>query len=263
MTTKPLVTAVLMSYKRQPNMPAIIESYRAQSVPVEVWLINNNGLEDFGADKLIAIPWNAGEMARYIFCARPDTDYVCFQDDDFQITGADYVECGIEAVERRPDYLVGASGRNVNWEADFPTAGHYAPEAHVGQGAAILKGHFQIFRKSYASRVHIPGHWAASDIYWSLDGSRGAPAHYVDPVLSKRLKRLDTHGTGLEFRPEHWKERSGVVKDYLSDYLPYWWNAGNREGAYKLYPEDYNARKTNPETVSYAVPPNSECPCNR
>jgi len=50
---------------------------------------------------------------------------------------------------------------------------------------------------------------------------------------------LAQHGQGLEFRPEHWSERSAIVKSYTERLKPYWWNAGAKEGAYQLYPEDY------------------------
>jgi hypothetical protein len=63
---KPKVTAVLLSWKRKENMPLIIDALRKQTTPVEVWVINNDGSEDFGADRLISIPWNAGEWARYV-----------------------------------------------------------------------------------------------------------------------------------------------------------------------------------------------------
>jgi hypothetical protein len=232
------ITAILMSYKRKPNMPKIVESYRRQNVDVEVWMINNNGNEDFGADKLISIPWNAGEMARYLFCARPDTDYVCFQDDDFLIKPDNYLETAIELVEQRPQYSVGASGRNINWE-NQEIVGYYAPEAKRDRGAAILKGHFQAFRRDLATQVHIMGHFSASDIWWGLDISQGAPAHLVSGKLAAGLTKLDQHDTGLEFRPDHWSERSAVVESWMrkNSVKPYWWNDGRRD--YGLYPEDY------------------------
>lgn len=235
-----MITAILMSYKRKPNMEKIVETYRSQSVPVEIWMINNNGLEDFGADKLIAVPWNAGEMARYIWCARPETDWVCFQDDDFIIQDNRFVEDAIGLVEERPGYLVGVAGMNINWE----TQNMYAPEAKKDRGAAILKGHFQCFRRDYATKVRIMGHWAASDIWWSMDVSRGAPAHLVSADLCKRMGQMDRHGVGLEFRPEHYPERSGAVREIVKkDRIKrYWWNNGDRDGAYRLYPEDYDAR---------------------
>lgn len=242
------VTAILLSYKRKPNMERIVAAYRNQTVKVDVWLINNDGFESFGADRLIAIPWNAGEMARYVFCARPETEFVCFQDDDFLIGDDRFIEDALWVLEGRINFLVGTAGRNINWEGDIPVAGHYGPEAKKGKGAAILKGHFQIFHKSYAGRVRIPGHKNASDIYWSMDVSYGAPAHLVSAELAGRLKRLDQHGVGLEYRNNHWSERSDVVRAIIDELriAPYWWNDGRREGAYGLYPEEYGFEDETP-----------------
>ena len=230
----PLVTAILLSYKRKPNMPLIVESIRGQTVPTEIWVINNDGCDDFGADKSIHIPWNAGEMARYIWAMRPGTDYVTFQDDDWLIQDERFYEDGIELVEKRPDYLVGTAGRNIAFEGDA-----YRHEAKKDSGAAILKGHFQIFRRTIARRAHICGHWAASDIYWALDLSQGAPAHYVSGNLSRRLRLVERHGVGLEFRPEHYTERAGVVREWIAhtNVKPYWWSGGEKK--YGLYPEEF------------------------
>lgn len=206
------VTAVLLSWKRKPNMPLIIDALRAQTVPVEVWLINNDGAEDFGADRLISIPWNAGEWARYPVAGRVETEYCLFQDDDFMLNDDTYVEDAINLLEKKcPQHILGIAGMGIQ-----PEPPHYGP--YIGTGYAnILKGHFQIFRSETARKARIPRHPSASDIYWALDIGKGERAHYVSARLRGRTKTLERYNVGYEFRPEHWDERNAVCADWLRE----------------------------------------------
>lgn len=210
--TNPLVTAVLLSWKRKPNMPKIIEALRQQTVPIDVWVINNGGLEDFGADRLISIPWNAGEWARYPVAGRIETEYGLFQDDDFIVCDETFVEDAIALCEEKcPEHVLGIAGMGLQ-----PFHPHYGP--YVGEGyAAILKGHFQLFRAEIARRARIPRHPSASDIYWSLDLGHGGSAHYVSSELRGRTEQLERYGVGYEFRPDHWQERNEVCAAWLNE----------------------------------------------
>lgn len=206
------VTAVLLSYKRKPNMPLIIEAIRRQTVPAEIWVINNDGTEDFGADRPIAIPWNAGEWARYVFAARVETEYCMFQDDDFMLSDKYFLEDAIATHRANcPEFLLGVSGRQLQ-----QTPPHYSPDVTSGY-AAILKGHFQLFRPEVARSARIPQHPSASDIFWSLDIGRGDSVHYVSHSLKVRLDELNRHGVGYEFRPEHYQEREAVCAAWLKE----------------------------------------------
>jgi len=208
------VTAILLSYQRQLNMSAIVQSLRNQTIPVEVWLINNHDVQTFGADKPIIIPWNAGEWARYVFAGRPETEFVMFQDDDFMVGDDHYLEDAIQIHgDKCPSHLLGVAGRGLQ-----PDAPHYAPDIVSQDGyASILKGHFQLFRPEVARRVRMPRHPSASDIYWSLDIGNGEPMHWVSKELSARLMPMDRHGVGYEFRPTHYHEREQVCSDWMAE----------------------------------------------
>lgn len=208
------VTAVLLSWKRRSNMPKIIEALRAQTVDVEVWLINNFDFADFGADRLIAFPWNAGEWARYPIAARIETPYGMFQDDDFMLGDERYLEDALRLHNQHAaHHMIGVAGRGLQ---KYPP--HYAPDiVHRDGYAAILKGHFQLFRREVVRRARLPQHPSASDIYWSLDIGDGEPVHWVSKELSDRLETLDRHGVGYEFRPDHYTERERVCAAWLEE----------------------------------------------
>lgn len=206
------VTAVLLSWRRKPNLPVIIRRLREQTAPpAQIWLINNDGFDDFGADRVIAVPWNLGECARYMVAARIETEYGMFQDDDFIMADCEFLA---DAVALYEDLglagILGVSGRGL--QAEPP---HYRPEVRDGR-CHIVKGHFQLWQRAMAERVRLPWHPSASDILWSLDMGQGRAVHYVCSEFKRRLQELPRHGVGYEYRPEHWRERDEVCKAWLA-----------------------------------------------
>lgn len=199
-------------------MPEIIERLRSQTAPPkEIWLINNDGFDDFGADKLIAADFNLGERARYMVLRAVDTDYVAFQDDDFIMTDDDFLMDAIRiSNDRAPLALTGVSGMRLS-----PIPPHYSVGAPNDDWCNMLKGHFQIMRKSALANVRIPWHPWRSDIQFSLDISRGQPIHWVSGNLKKRFKLMNQWGEGLEYRPEHWDEAEEVVAAYIQENGPW------------------------------------------
>jgi hypothetical protein len=213
-----------MSWKRKANMPLIIEALRSQTVPVDIWLINNGGSEDFGAGKLIQFsqqkgegyrePWSPGEWARYVIAGAVQTEYCMFQDDDYKLGDKHYLEDAIELHSMRcPDHILGVAGRGI--QDEYP---YYWPDITDQNGrAAIVKGHFQLFKTGIVRRARIPNRPTASDILWSLDTANGEARHYVSQKLSSRLDPLPNYGVGYEFRPGHMAERNQVCKEWLAE----------------------------------------------
>ena len=209
-----MITAVLLSWKRKANMPFIIEALRNQTVPVEIWLINNNGLEDFGADRTAFFSPSPGEWARYAIAGRVETEYCMFQDDDFMLGDRFYIEdaLGMHA-DKCPDNILGVAGRGLQ-----PTKPHYWPDIVDQNGYAhILKGHFQLFKTNIIRRIRMPYYPSSSDIFWSLEAGNGKAVHYVSQELSRRLDTLDRYGVGYEFRPGHIAEREAVCAEWLQE----------------------------------------------
>lgn len=209
-----MLTAILLSWKRKQNLPQIIEALRAQTVEVEIWLINNDGFDDWAVDRSIFIPWNAGEWARYVFAARAETEFCIFQDDDFLMTDEYFIEDALQLhSEKCPDHILGVAGRGIQY-----THPHYWPD-YVRQDAyvQIVKGHFQLFRTDMTRRIKLPNHPSASDIYWSLDAADGEALHYISKNLSYRMRELERFGVGYEFRKEHYQERAQAVVDWIKE----------------------------------------------
>lgn len=211
------ITAILMSYKRKPNMPKIIKQLRAQShPPKEIWMVNNDGYDSFGADKVIAIPWNAGEMARYLWTRRAETPWVMFQDDDWIMRDVRFLEDALFIAKTKAlRACTGTAGRTIS-----PTPKHYdgRREALPDSYTNFLKGHFQLFHQDSLTDLHVGHHPNASDIWFSLDISHGRKVHWVSANLRSRFQLMDQHGQGLEHRKGHWAEREKACADYVREY---------------------------------------------
>lgn len=209
-----MITAILLSYKRQQNIPKIIESLRSQTVPVEIWLINNLDCKSFGEDRSIHIPWNAGEWARYVFAPRAETEYVMFQDDDWLITDSNFVESAIDIYKKSQSHIVGVGGRRISRN---PV--HYKDKPSIKSDSEVdfLWGHFQLFKSDRARGIVIPSHPYASDIHWSLEMC-GAASLWVSSCLRERLVQLDEHGVGLSHRENHMEEREQACADYYAQF---------------------------------------------
>ncbi len=208
-----MITAVLMSWKRKPNMPLIIEALLGQSVPVDIWLINNNGTEDFGVKRTTFFSPSPGEWARYVIAGRVETAYTMFQDDDFMLGDPHFLEDALELHALNcPDNILGVAGRGLQ-----QTSPHYLPDIVNRDGnVSIVKGHFQLFKSAIVRRARIPRR-PVSDIVWSLDLGGGEPVHYVSKELSSRLVTLPHYGVGYEFRPGHMAEREADCARWLEE----------------------------------------------
>jgi hypothetical protein len=207
------VTAILLSYKRPLNMPAIIDSLRGQSEEVEIWVINNSDCGYFREDRSIHIPWNAGEWARYVFAPIVDTEYVLFQDDDWLITDDEFVEMAIEIhTAMAPDGIVGIGGRAI--ERDQP---HYIGRDPITSNGytPFLWGHVQLFKRDRSREIVIPHHPYASDIHWSLQMGGN---HWVSSYLRNRVVQMDEHGVGLSHRDCHMEEREAACAAYFAQF---------------------------------------------
>jgi len=212
---KPRVTAILLNYERRENIPLIVRSLHRQSEAVDVWLVNNSTMEDFGADRCVFIPWNAGVSIRVLMAVYIKTPWVMFLDDDLMPGDTEFVKAALGLAVKRPDTILGAYGRHLS-----QTPPHYHSDAD-GK-AEIVKGRFMFFRRGLLDRVRMPcvppdlDVRFCEDIHLSLEAGRAEPVHWVDAGLRARLVELPDAG-GLCRRPGHMAERERFCEWWLKE----------------------------------------------
>lgn len=125
------VTAVLITWKRQKNIPQIIESLLKYDFINEIILYDNSKQE------------NIINYARYVGAQKAQNNWIYVQDDDHIVRNIDEI---YEEFSRHPNVLTHAG--NVSYENDIPNNIHNQKQmALVGWGAMFDKRWINILEK--------------------------------------------------------------------------------------------------------------------
>ena len=208
------VTCVLLNYKRPDNIPVIIEALRAQTLPVDILLINNSGHQTFGVKRAVSIPWNAGTWIRIPFSAQAETPYVMWLDDDLVPTHPQFVESMRWVTECRKDAIVGAWGKRL-----ITGDNCYSDAPDVDGWVEVVKGRCLMFHRNLLQRVTLsnairPYPYRHDDIYLSLEIGRGEQTNWSHPPLREHLQELPASYAESQ-RPDHWEGRDQCVRWHL------------------------------------------------
>jgi GT2 family glycosyltransferase len=214
----PDVTAVLVNYRRQANMPRLVAALKAQSIPVDVIVVNNGAAAFKTVAMEVEYTWNAGPFARFLAAVYADTPWVAFFDDDICPADGDFLRDALRIADSRPEAVTGAYGRRLEWKPP-----HYREDA-TGE-VELVKGRFMLFRRDVLERVRLTRAWFepyrlhCDDLYLCMEIGRGQPVHWADAGLAARLEDLPAGDVGLEKQPDHYKLREEFCARYLKEVL--------------------------------------------
>jgi hypothetical protein len=150
-----VITALLLNWKRPYNLIRIITGLRQQSIPVTIFVWNNNiqDITKFDADMQINSGRNLMCSPRWLMGAFADTKYVFSLDDDLMITRPDLLERSINFIENCKYEALGYTGVQLNSNLDYWRSKHIAPHPMKDQEVDIIKGRFIITTKENVGRV--------------------------------------------------------------------------------------------------------------
>lgn len=140
-----MITAIVLHYNRQQNIPKVMAGIRSQTVPCKIVVWDNSGNYPVGSgeDVVLKAEKNTFCLARYELIKSIKTKYIFNTDDDLALNRPDIFEKFIEFSERHPKAVIGWNGRKfhpkINWEKaySFPNTGHgggwvdYNPEENI------------------------------------------------------------------------------------------------------------------------------------
>lgn len=214
-------TAILVNYKRQPNVRQIIPVLRKQSAELYIVLVNNGDpypLIGDGAspDAIFTMGYNIGPFARFL-AAYAYEGWLYFQDDDLVPTDDKFVEDLITVAMERPGVQTSPYGRHITL-----TPPHYAKHSELRKSGMtnFVKTICMTMHREALGKVRFPVNakhlWRNDDLHVSLEISRGEPVHYVDKSFAKRLKQLPQYGVGLYQQKQHYPERDAFCAWWLT-----------------------------------------------
>ena len=109
-----MVTVLLMNYKREENLPKIIDALKSQTIDCKIFLWNNaeKPYQDDRLDLIINSSQNLKCWARWSMVAYTDSPYIMTHDDDLRLTSSNALQTLIEQFERNyiPGRAIGFNG---------------------------------------------------------------------------------------------------------------------------------------------------------
>lgn len=225
------VSAIILNYKRAPNIPIIINSLlNADITPDEIVIIDNNPKSTLRVKRatLIKCSRNFGCIIRHALGLALDYTHCLFVDDDLN-PGPQTLSNFIHWGERLPEAILGHYGVSYNPDSNKPYGdGSRTSSKKIGPKPCkvdIVLGRihfckinklaqaFTIFNKVPNYPPHGSG---VDDILLSMANRISGCDNYIIPTNNKSLTyNLPDFGTGLYKRAGHFKLRNQATRMLL------------------------------------------------
>ncbi len=148
-------TALLLNWKRPENLKRVIQSIRSQSVPVEIFLWNNN-INDttiYDVDLQINSSKNLMCWPRWFLANYTDSEYIFSLDDDLALADTTVISDCIAYV-RDHNASIGYSGVVLDASHNYWKSKHlHHPKYFSDTEVDIIKGRFMFHHISYLDSV--------------------------------------------------------------------------------------------------------------
>jgi len=216
------VTALLLNWKRSNNLKIIIECIRSQSIPVEIFLWNNN-VEDvnrYDVDMQINSEKNLMCLPRWFMGMYASSEYIFSLDDDLVFRDTKVVEDCVDFIGYN-DMAIGKTGVILNEEKNYWNSKHILnPDPNNDISVDIIKGRFFMCPKKNISKillndltnVNILNPRIEDDIILSskFDNKQ------IPSFLYKRFEELPENGASLYRSVDHRESRIQTTNKYFN-----------------------------------------------
>jgi GT2 family glycosyltransferase len=150
-----VITALLLNYKRRDNLIKIISGLRQQTIPVEIFVWNNNPIDStrFDADMQINSERNLMCSPRWLMAAFATTKYVFSLDDDLFIREPKLLENSIALLEESNIEALGYTGVKLREDLNYWRSKHISSNPKMDATVDIIKGRFILTTKMCVGKV--------------------------------------------------------------------------------------------------------------
>jgi GT2 family glycosyltransferase len=149
-----MVTVILLNWKRSENLKEIIKSLRSQSIPVEIFLWNNNKEDTFQYDVDLQINSSKNLVCwpRWFLSTYASNEHIAVMDDDIIMSDDNVLKDCLDYVKNK-DTAIGYTGVILNENKDYWKSRHVILPSMGDTKVDIIKGRFMFLNKSFISNL--------------------------------------------------------------------------------------------------------------
>jgi len=208
-------TALLLNWKRPQNQKMILKSIRNQSVPIDIFLWNNNSKDkyNYDADLKINSSKNLVCWPRWLMSCFAETEYIFTLDDDLIFLQENVIEKCIYFFENNNlsiDTIIGKYGVILNSDKKYSKSNHIKAE-NKDRKVDIVKGRFMFMRTEFIKNIHMTTFIREDDIYVSSFSQN----KIIPAVLNSGFKNLEQGNVSLWKESNHKKSRQEATDSYF------------------------------------------------
>jgi hypothetical protein len=212
-------TALLLNYKRPENINAIIKNIKSQSIPINIFLWNNNNEdnEKYPVDLQINSSLNLMCSPRWIMNGYSESEYFFSLDDDLNFKDSKVIEDCISYATSN-NCAIGYQGVVIGPSKQYRNSKHLSPNINNDINVDIIKGRFLFCSKLQLGKINF-SNYKKADNYRIEDDiiiSAEIDNKIIPKFLHNRFVELPAPHA-LWRQPEHGKSRDeSLVKYYLN-----------------------------------------------
>lgn len=224
--TKIKITACILSYKRENNLPLVIRGLKRQSFLDKIYIFHNypsskkiKGVINIFSEK------NFGCIARHAIALLLDSDYVLFVDDDLELK-ADFSERFLKAIKISKDSIIGFFGRNIKQGMQkLYSNGENIKWSPIYRFVDVIKGRVQLvpfkaFLNSFdyiqENKLNLNLFKNADDVILNLTNQLiTKKPSLIIPTQKDEIIELSENNTGVSNKSDHLKRRDALIDNFI------------------------------------------------
>jgi hypothetical protein len=212
------ITALLLSWKRQKNLEKIIHILKNQTVPINIFLWNNNKLDtkNYDVDLQINSSINLMCSARWLMANYSKSDFYFSLDDDIVFKDNDVIKDCYNFSTENNNCAIGYSGVILNSTKNYVESQHITANKLYNYNVDIIKGRFLFLSKDDLKKTNFFKYEKLDNFRIEDDIiiSSNIKNKIIPSFLNNRFIELFSNDS-LYKQKDHWFSRIKTTQEYF------------------------------------------------